>query len=99
MWYIKLRPNKHIRQYTQKYFGYTYRAHISDLRKFQHEVREKHTDEPIYKCIVKTRDGFAWRYLKDDGKYTYKHIKKAIPVEIFNKYYIQYIYASRIYFN
>lgn len=96
MWYIALKPNKHIRQYTEKWRGYTYRAHFAELAKYQRELIEYvDSKTPIEKAIVPHGDGYAWRYLRD-GKYTYHHIKRTIPQGVFDQYYIQNIYASRV---
>ena len=95
MWYIALKSNKRIKQYTQKWLGYTSRGNTKELAKYQKELTE-YVDlkRPIEKAIVPHGDGYAWRYLRD-GQYTYHHITRPIPQGVFDRYYIQYIYASR----
>ena len=96
MWYITLKSNKRIRQYTEKWRGYTSRAHFAELAKYQREpIEYVDSEAPIEKAIVPHGDGYAWRYLRD-GQYTYHHITRAIPQGVFDKYYIQHIYASRL---
>ena len=98
MWYICLKGQKHARQYTEKWRGYTSRAHFEELDTWQHELIEyRDAKTPIEKAIVPHGDGYAWRYLRD-GQYVYAHIKRAVPQKVFEQYYIQNIYASRVSF-
>lgn len=94
---VKLKPNKHIRDYAPKTYGYTYRSNITELLKFQLSMRETYDNSTILKCIVKRKTGYAWRYYKG-GAYVYHHISRPVPQYIFDKYYIQNIYASKVQF-
>lgn len=97
MWYVRVTPRRY-HYYSEKWRGYACPSEFAELAKFQKEVREKHSDLIIPKCIVRTREGLAWRYLHDDNTYSYRRITKSIPQDVFKKYYIQYIYASKVRF-
>ena len=95
MFVVTLRPQKHIVQYTEKWRGYTARVDFKELSKYQKEMHERIDATPISKCIVYRDGAYAWRYYRD-GRYVYHRINKDVPAEVFRKYFVQYIYASRV---